>query len=894
MHMKRTVQVVGILLFLMVSVLTCLSEAGATAEQGYRQVLRKKGITKIVLDNGLAVVLAENRAAPVVAFQMWVKVGSRNERDGQAGISHVFEHMLFKGTEKRGVGEIAQAVESAGGNINAFTSFDQTVYHLALASRYFDVGLDVIADAIQNSSFDPQELAREAEVVLEELKRSEDNPNRMVTRKLFERAYTVHPYRRPVIGYGETFKKLSREDILDYFQTWYVPNNMSLVIAGDFHTEDVIPKILDAFKGFSSRPMSAQAIPEEPQQEEVRPEVYRQESNLTLLNMAYHIPGIRDARNPAFDLLGMILGEGETSRLYREVKREKELVHSVNAFAYTPHDPGVLLITARLDSVHVEETIGEILRQIQRIRSEPVSAEELNRAKINVESGLIRSKETMQGQARRLGYNETLFGDPFYDEIYLRGIASVTADQITDIAKTYLRPENLTISLLLPPAQRTEINDGTLKSVAAKASRRAEREFKSSDNKKTHGPEMVVLPNGIRLIIKENHAVPTVSVKVAFLGGQRYETDETSGIYNFITAMLDRGTAKRTAEEIAAEIEDMAGGLSGFSGRNSFGADLEILSRHFSRGLSLLADVVLAPSFDPVELEKVRKDILAAIKQEDDVLSRRAGNLFRRMLFKVHPYRLRLLGEPETVEHFTSEDLMNTYTASVSPEGMVIAVVGDVSAKTAREKVEAMFGMMEQRSAVSPVIPREIPSQLPREGVENVERQQAHMILGFPGTTVSSRERYPLSVLSNILAGQGGRLFTELRDKKSLAYAVTAFSQEGLDPGYVATYIACSPEKLEEAKSGILHELQRIRSERVPEEEMERAKRNLVGTFEIQLQTNSAMASAMVFDELYGNGYDNYQKYAKMIEKVGPKDVQKIARKYLDLSRYVLAVVEPQ
>ena len=851
-------------------------------------------VRKEVLDNGLTVLLLEDHTTPVVAFQMWVNVGSRYEEDDQAGISHVFEHMLFKGTKTRGVGEIAREIETAGGNINAFTSFDHTAYVLVLAARYFDVGLDVLSDAIRNSSFDPGELTRESEVVLEELKRSEDNPDRMVSRKLFETAYQVHPYRRPVIGYENTFTSLTRDHYLDYFHQWYVPNNMSLIVVGDFRTEEVKPKIVKALSGFTPNPNISLEVPPEPEQTQIRTVVTRMEANHAFLNMGYHIPDIHDPKNPAWDLLAVILGQGETSRLYREVKREKELVQTISAYAYTPNDPGLLVIDARLDPPKIEKAMDEILRQVHDLQSEPVSDEELYRARVNIESDFIYGKQTMQGQARKLGYFESDFGDPLYEQTYLRGIASVTPEEIRELAQTFLRPENLTVSLLLAPDQQPELDEKNLKKVVKKISGKIEKESRSAVTKEKSPVHKVVLDNGIRLLIKENHAVPTVSVKIAFPGGQRLENDQTSGIYNFISSMLDRGTEKRSAEEISAEIEDMAGSVSGFSGRNSFGAELDILSRHFTRGMQLLADLALNPSFDPDEMEKVRKDTLAAIKQQDNLPFRRAANLFRKTLYLKHPYRFRLIGEEETVMRFSHADLKSTYLQSISPDHMVISIVGDITEKDAVSTVKDLFGEMEERNIKEPIIPQEPHQEKVRESVDYVERRQAHLILGVLGTTVTSDDRYPLEVLSNVLAGQGGRLFRELRDKKSLAYSVTSFSQEGVDPGFFAAYIGCSPEKLDEAREGILAELQRIREERVSEQEMERARRNLIGEFEIGLQTNGAMASTIIFDELYGNGYDAYQKYAERIDKVTAKDVQKAANKYIDLSRYSVAVVTPE
>jgi len=867
----------------------------ATVSYGasYQTVLQQDSLTKIILDNGLTVVLSENHAAPVVAFQMWVNVGSRNERDEQAGISHVFEHMLFKGTRKRGVGEIAKEIETAGGNINAYTSFDYTVYHLVLASRYFDVGLDVMADAIQHSAFDPEELAKEEEVILEELKRSEDMPDRMVSRRLFGTAYRVHPYRRPVIGYEETFKKLTRRDILDYFHAWYVPNNMTLVVVGDFQTDRVIPGIVEAFRGFAPRRDLALSLPVEPQQEGIRTVVTRKESNQVLLNLGFHIPGLHDPKNPAYDLLAAILGQGETSRLYRVVKRKKELVHVISSYAYTPNDPGLFVIEARLDGKNLEEALGEILKQVERMKHETVSEEELYRVRVGIESDFIYGKQTMEGQAGKFGSFETDFDDPLYEKTYLKGIATVTAADLQSIAQKTFRQENLTVSLLMDPAVRTGLNAKKIRKMVQKLDRQAAKEYADHEGAKEGEPEKIVLPNGIRLIVKENHAVPTVSVRIAFPGGQRYETEPTSGIYHFIAAMLDRGTKRRSAEEIAAEIEEMAGSVSGFSGRNSIGAELSVLSRHFGRGMALLADIVRHPVFAPDEVEKVRKDILAAIQRQKDLLSRRVGNLFRKTLYKTHPYRMRLIGEVETVRRFSSEDLKRTYAGILNPEEMVIAVVGDVSRGEAVEKVKELFGSMERISRPRPTVLQEVPQEKIRERIETVDRRQAHMILGFLGTTVTSDDRYPLMVLSNVLAGQGGRLFRELRDKESLAYVVTSFSREGIDPGFFATYIGCSPEKLGAARQGILKELARVRDERIPENEMKRARENLIGSFEIELQTNGAMASTMVFDELYGNGFDAYKKYARAIGKVTAKDVRKVAKKYLNLSKYSVAIVKP-
>ena len=213
----------------------------------------KEGMLRTTLDNGLSVVLVEDHSAPVVALNVWVRTGSADEKPEQWGMAHVHEHMLFKGTERRGVGEIAATVEGAGGNINAFTSYDMTVYHITMASQDAAVGVDVLSDAVLHSTFDAGELAKEEEVVIEEIRRSDDTPDSMISKTLFETAYTRHPYRREVIGTQESVRSFSRQGLLDFYHYWYVPNNMTFVAVGDFKSADVLAQIKQAFAGAKPR-----------------------------------------------------------------------------------------------------------------------------------------------------------------------------------------------------------------------------------------------------------------------------------------------------------------------------------------------------------------------------------------------------------------------------------------------------------------------------------------------------------------------------------------------------------------------------------------------------------------------------------------------------------------
>lgn len=852
------------------------------------------------LPNGLTVVLQENHAARVVAFQAWVAVGSADEPPEVAGIAHVFEHMLFKGTARRGVGQIAHEVEAAGGEINAWTSFDQTVYHLVLASRFFDTGLDILADALQNSSFDPKELEKELKVVLEEVKQGEDNPSRVATQALFGTAYARHPYRRPVIGYTKTVKAFTRERLLDFFQRWYVANNVTLVVVGDFEVARARAAIAEAFGKMPSRPL-ARPDRREPAQKAARAKIVTQDVRETQLGIAFHIPGIHHDDTAALDLLAIILGQGDSSRLNLSVKRGAQLVTECYAYAYTPRDPGLLVAGATLPPGDLDAALGAIAGELFRLRHEEVSDVELQKAKAIIESDAVYQKETVQGQARKLGFFATVGGGLDWEAEYNRQVRAVTPATLMAVAQKYLGVENATVAALVPDKRAGDLGkaEARLSAQLEAASVEAEARWAPPSAAPARDEEVVrvKLSSGARLLVKRDPSVALVAMRAVWMGGLRYEDARTNGVNNLLAALVTRGTRTRSGDEIAHEVEAMAGSIGGFSGRNSFGLRAELLARHWERGLEILADCVLAPAFSDEELEKERRQALEEIRTQSDNISSEAFRLFQQTLYKKHPYRLDVLGTAESVAALSRRRLAEYYKRYMAPSQMTLAIVGDVDPQAVVAKARALFGA---RGAAAPApdapdAPWDAAHPVAAQQVFKFQnKQQAHLVYGFPGTTITHPDRFALEVLATILSGQGGRLFVELRDKRGLAYRVSAFSVEGVDPGYFAVYIATSPENLDVARSGIEDELGKIVATPVPKAELERAKRYLVGAHEISLQRRAALASTLAFHEAYGVGWDEYRRYAPGILAVSAADVQRVAQKYLDRAHAIIAVVKPE
>jgi zinc protease len=852
------------------------------------------------LGNGLEVVLEENHAVPVVAFQAWVKVGSADEPPELAGIAHVFEHMLFKGTKKRGVGQIAREVESAGGEINAWTSHDETVYHLVLASHFFDTGLDILADTLMNSSFDGGELERERNVVLEEIKQGLDDPERQAGQGLFQTVFDAHPYGRPIIGSEATVRKLSRDDILAFFARSYVASNVTLVVVGDFDADAARKKITHAFAAMP-RGLATAARPPQPPQPALRIAGKSRDVKEAQLLLGFRTPAIQHADIAALDLLAVLLGQGDSSRLNLEVVRNRQLATNASAYLFTGRDPGALVVAVSLPPARIEEAARAVLDEISRLAYEEIPAEELAKAKTILESDRVFDKETVQGYARKLGFFSAIAGDPNFEERYLAGLEKLAAADVRRVASEYLQTSNLSIYVQTPERMankqlvKTDKLLARVRALAENAPARARSRYQRVTSLSPDADRVIrqILPSGLKLLILRDTSVPVVALRATWVGGLRFEDDRSNGISNMLAALLTRGTKTRSAEEIMHEVEGMAGTLTGYTGRNSLGLQAEFLSRYFERGFDLVADCLLNATFPEDELDKERRIVLDDLHAQEDSLGQVVFKLFHATMWSKHPYRLDPMGTPESVAALTRRKLLNHFRQRYGASNLTIAVVGDVDPGRVRAKVTALFGESSENRMEKPLVPEEPARSEPAQVFKLMAKEQAHLVLGYQGVGFASEDRFPLEILANVLSGQGGRLFSEIRERRALAYRVSAFSVEGLDPGYFAVYLASSPENLEEAMKVVRQELREVAQKGITAEELSRAQRYLTGVHAIGLQRKSALAAALAFHEAYGQGWKAYRQYGDSIMKVTLADVTRVARKYLDPAHEVVAIVKP-
>ena len=845
------------------------------AEKSKSEILSiPPGVKLTTLENGLTIIVREDHSAPVVSAQAWAMAGSIHEDKWLgAGLSHVLEHMLFKGTSTRPGSRIDQEVQEAGGYMNAYTSFDRTVYHIDVPNTGAVKAIDILCDIMQNASLPPDELAKEMDVIRREMDMCHDDPGRRASRRLFETAYTKSPYRFTIIGYPDIFNEVKPEDIRNYYTEKYAPNNVFFVVAGDVKNDEVVAQIKTAYAKSKSKAMPPMVLPLEPKQTASREIIEESPVELGHVHFAWHIPELRHADVPALDVLAVLLGSGRSSRLFQQVREKQGVVHHVDAWTYSPGLPGLFGISSVVDGDQFEAANQAILAELEKIKSLSVSSDELHKAIKQFISATLSSRKTMEGQAQNLGGNWLAANDLNFSERYLAAVKRVTTADVQRVARHYLTPENRTLYALLPEG------------AAPKAKANVES---NTDN----AIQKIVLTNGLTLLVKEDHRLPFVEFRAVFKGGVLAENAANNGTTMLLAKMLIKGTTTRSAEKIATEIESVGGHIDSYGGNNSFGINAEVLSEDFATGLNLLADVILHPVFPADELEREKEIQIAGIRSRKDELLKSASLAMRQALFGNSGYGLDSLGSEESAAQVSVSGLKEFHQKLTVPNNCVLAIFGAINAGEIKTAVEKAFASWKPAadvslSAASPALGS------PKRVEETRDKKQAVLVIGFPGTTLADDDRYALDLLQECCSDLGSRLFLRIREQLGLAYYVGAQNFAGLVPGYFAFYTGTEPAKVALVEKELLAEAELLRTEGLTAEELKRAKAKIIGQKKISRADLGNLASTSALDELYGLGWQRAELDDATYAAVTLEQIKAAAQKYLNPAALVISVVKP-
>jgi zinc protease len=830
---------------------------------------------KWVLPDGLTIIVKEDHSAPVASVQAWCATGSINEDERLgAGLSHILEHMLFKGTKTQSNSAIAQKIQDVGGYINAYTSFDRTVFWIDVPKAGITTALDILSDAMMNSTLPPDEYLKEQEVIRREFAMGFDDPDRMAGQLLFATAYQRHPYRLPVIGQIEIYNQLTQEQVMQYYKSRYVPNNLTFVVAGDVDAGKVRQQLADFFKTYPEKSLKPVYIPAEPAQLGRREAHQEFPTELTRLSLAWHVPEVTHPDVPALDLLSSILGEGRSSRLYRKVRDELGLAFGVSAFSYTPGDPGLFGLDATVDPKNRTKVEQELLKNIEEVKQAGVTADELMKAKKMSLSHHLGSLTTMRGQASDIGSNWLLTRNLNFSRDYLDAVQKVTLEDIKRVALKYLTNDNLTVVSLNPKgslAARPE----TAKPVAAGEVQKIE------------------LSNGLRILVREDSRLPLVAMTAVFRGGLLAETPQTNGITRLMAKSLLKGTKTRTGEQIANEVEAVGGMITSDGGNNSFSVAIDVTKPDLKVAVSILSDVLLNATMPEKAVEREKQVQIAGIRQEEEQLTTVARNIMRQALFHDHPYALRANGAVDSVQRLTPKDLLDFRDRFVVAKNGVISVFGSVNAAEVKQLFESALGSMKAGALALTDAPQPAPLTKTETVDARRDKSQAVLMAGYRGTDVFSPDRHALELIDEASSDLGSRFFIRIREQMGLAYYVGASQVQGLVPGLFAFYLGTDPAKLEPVKTALLEEIAKLASDGLTTEELARAKKKIIGQQQIANQSNDTFGFQCALDELYGLGFDFHATLEADIEKVTMDDIKRVAAKYFRDQPYVLATVHP-
>jgi zinc protease len=859
-------------------------------------------VRRTVMPNGLKVLIKPDFSAPVVAIVTYVSAGYFDETDDIVGIAHVLEHMYFKGTPTRGVGEIAKQTKAVGGYLNAATIYDHTSYYTVLPATGFRQGLEVQADAYANSLIASEELARELEVIIQEAKRKADNPPAVATETLYELLHDKHRIRRWRIGREPGLRALTRDALLRFYRNFYHPGNTVLSIVGAVDPDDAMREVERLYGALPGGSPTRSPGPTEEGTGGFRYRELTGDVGQTQLAMGWRTPGTLHIDTPALDLLAMVLGAGRASRLYRAV-RERKLASAVSAYDYTPTELGVFVVHAETPPATTRNAASATWDQLRRAREEAVGEYELTRAKRLYESRWVRRLEDMEGQANYLAEWEAL-GDWRLGDWYSERLLTTSSEQILDVASRYLSPDQAGVIVYRPNDSEPVADDaGAMLEMLERGRPEAlpasepyhptaativtpavEREREEA------GVVVYRAASGLPILVRLKENAPLVHVGVFALGGPSEETDASGGLTTLMVRTAQKGTDTRTALQIAEEAEMLGGSVGGSVGTDSFGWTISVPTSYAAAAIALLADVAQHPVFDPDALETERAVAISDVIAARDDMFRYPMRLATQAAFRGHPYGVPATGTEESLRaiertHVATWHRERVLGATAAP---AVAIVGDGDPDALAELAAKEFSGL-ARAEPPRLVPPEWPSGV-ATSAERREKAQTAMGLLFPGPSRSDPDRFAASMIASVASGLGGRFFDELRDKQSLCYTVMAFSSARRAAGTFGAYIATSPEKESAAREGLLAEFKRLRDEPVTAEELERAQTYAIGVHAIQQQSGSSVLSDVIDAWLFGVLSD-LETFERSVSRVTAARMQRLAQRYFDPDRRVEGIV---
>lgn len=821
---------------------------------------------KFKLSNGLTVILKSDSSSSLISASLWVRTGSAFEgKYLGSGLSHLVEHMVFKGTSDESAGNISDKFQALGGEMYAFTSNEYTAFGITVPSENIKETMDLMHFTITEADFRDEELVKEKDVIKREMALGYDNPGKYISRKFWELAFEGHPYGVPVIGNEAIFDQVKREDVLEYYSTNYVPSNMILVIVGDFDYNNMSELVEQRWGTLEARPFVSKEIPQFSPVKGERKTIIKRRVSYPYLLLGFYGPNISSKDMYPMDVIAQICTGGKDSRLIKKMRDTLGVVTSVNAWSYTPFASGVFGVNANLSVSDWEPVQETILNELYLFKTSNVSDKELSKAKKQMIHDYLSGLETISGQARELATNEIYARNPGFTQDYLEKIKKVTADDIRKAANKYFTQDNLSLVVM---EDSEELADTVVPKDIQATIHREE------------------LKNGIRLVYKEDHSLPLVTIRFCALGGLLEE--EISGLSFFISQLW-----LKCNPDLVKRIEEVGGSISSYSGHNSFGFSISVLSEDINLALNVGRELIESKKIISEKVDLVRKLQAAYIKQEEDMPSSYSFKMLKKTFYGTHPYSNTLYGDLESILAISEEDIVNFRQRTLVSKNMVIAVFGDVNPKDLELEFKKLFGKISKKEFIKE---DNLPQIKPEIQIKRIQKdlRDTFIIVGYPGCSIYDNERYALMVLDRLFSGMSGRLYEKIREESALSYSLGAFNFTGIEPGVFAFYVKTEEANIDKVLAMLGDEVEKIKTTQINEEELTSIKTYLLTQIQKEWESTSSLSLQVALDELYGLGYDYYKEYKQGIMDVTASQVKETANKYFNKNWNTTVVILPK
>ena len=826
------------------------------------------------LENGLTVILESDPAAPVISTQVWVETGSIHEGQWMgAGISHLLEHMVFKGTESFSSEELSQTVQAAGGQWNAYTSFDRTVYYIDGPKESANTFLKAVTEMVFKPSFPIEEFEKEKDVIRREIDMGLDNPDGRASRQLFSTALASDGRAQPVIGHLELFNKITHQDMVDYHKARYTTENTFISIAGDFDKAEIL-KTLEQLVGDIPRDFTQQVLVSvEPPQLGKRTQRNTFAVPVSKLTLAWQCPGLSHPDAPALELLSTILGGGRSSRLYQNLREQKGLCLEISSWAWiTQHSVGLISVSAEVPHAQRDALAEAIKEEIRELCASQLDTE-LAKAKRNCMVSQFKTLTTASGRASDLGSNWHEARSLNFTKDFVTAVDAVTVADIRRVCEQYLLSDTTLTETSLDPLDSVETEQAT----------------DALDQDK----EIVshTLSNGLQLHLCVDSRLPMVSIQAANLSGLSVETEENAGVSTLVSTLLTKGTISRTGAEIADQIEALGAQIGASSGNNTGALAASCLSHDLDQVLEIFGDCYSNPSFSQEIIDFEKQSLLTHLQEQNEDPASLAFKTLRASMFAGTGYGLNQLGSEESLEKINRLALSAHHSLYYTANNTQIAIFGDI------DVAETIASAEKHLSQIRKGEKQEAPKQAQAEATQQIlhlDKQQAVLTVGFPGASVHADDIYALDLLHNWCSDMAGPLFSKIREELGLAYYCSATQFHGHDTGFFGFYLGTSPEQLELAKDELLKAIENIATHGMDEGTLDSVKNSWLSSQALANQSNASMAKLCVVDTVIGFSPIRHRQAGEQIKAVTTEQIKTAANKYFAQQEATVVVVMPE